>query len=576
MRRLIIAGLALAAVQIALSLPEAHQASAAAPVFEDAPCPMPIPDGQRPEDVRCGFLTVPEFHANDNGRTLKLAVAVIKSTSPNPAPDPVVYLTGGPGAPALDGELQGLGQAGYGDFVQSTRDFIFFDQRGTGYSEPGLYCPETLDLTLENLVLGRTLEEAEANNDQKLLACRDRLLAEGVDLAAYNSAESAHDIAGLVNALGYDDYNLYGTSYGTRLALTAMREAPEHIRSVVLDSTVPVQIDLPAEIARDFERSLGEVFDGCRTQPSCQAAYPDLEGTWWDLINRSNANPIEITIKDRDDQPVDIKITGNDLQGGAFTSLYNASIIGLLPFASDDIAKGNTGILTLLAQELVFAFGGFADAMSTSVTCAEETPFITPSDVSAGNRGVRPEIIEAGIGISTLDELRRAREFCEAWGVPAASAEEATAVTSNIPALILGGQFDPITPPHFGALAGRTLSRSHFFQFPASGHGVIYEQHDCSASMVAEFLARPANEPDSSCIAAIAPLEFVVPEEDAGPSLPPPLPPPTGVIFAPDTGAGPDNAEAAGIAGVIAVLLGSGAFLCALGVSRVLVPPVGS
>ncbi len=567
-----VAGILIAAgALVLLAFGGSHAAMAVpgvVPRFEDAACPMELPAGQLEEDVRCGYLTAAETRGSDDGRTVKLAVAILKSTSSRPETDPVVYLTGGPGGPALNGELQGLGQAEFASFIQSERDFVFFDQRGTGLSEPGLYCPETENLTPEDLALHRTPAEARANGDAKLLACRDRWVADGVNLDSYSSVATAHDVADLMRVLRYGDYNLYGTSYGPRAILAAMRETPQHIRSVILDSPLALQPNGALEQGRDLQRSLGEVFDSCAADAACHAAYPRLEEQYWEVVNRTNDQPIEVEIQDANGDPLTISITGSTLLSGTFVALYSTSVISVLPFATDAIWNGNNGIVALLAQELVFAFSGFADVMGTSVQCNEDIPFYTAELMRAANKGVRQEIIDSGIGISTQVELDAQLAFCRAWGAPKPRPIENQAVVSSIPALVLSGQFDPITPPSYGKLAAEKLSRSYWFEFRSSGHGVTYQQYDCASGMITQFLDRPTTEPDSDCLATIEPLDWVIgdapppPPTEPQPIATPAARPPSG-ITAPDTGTGGSPAAGVRTGWMIGMLLVGGCLMAA-------------
>ena len=562
---------------LALTISGAATATPAniAPKFEDAPCPMKIPDGQHAENVRCGFLSVPETRGSADGRIIKIAVAILKSTSARPKRDPVVYLTGGPGFPALDGELQGLGQADTAAFIQSERDFIFFDQRGTGHYQDGLFCPETDHLVLDSLVLDRSPAEARAARRTALVACHDRFVAQGVNVNAYSSVATAHDIADMMRVLGYDDYNLYGTSYGPRAILAAMRETPNKIRSVILDSPLAPQANSGPDRAPDLQRSLRELFDSCAADTKCHAAYPRLEEEAWDLIHRANAHPIEVQINDADGKPITIRISGRTLLAGTFGAFYNISLIRVLPFAIDQIANGNYGILAILAQQLAFQFTGSAEAMGTSVDCNEEIPFYTSEQIQAASKGVRPEIIDAEVGISSQGALDDELALCKAWGTPAPRSRENEAVVSAIPALVLDGQFDPITPPSYGKLAAEHLSRSFVYLFRSSGHGVTYEQYDCATNIIQQFLAAPPNRPNSACLTTIQPLDFVIGDDqttrpsEAGSSPAAAQPSvPQQIIKGPDTGTGASAApqHKINIAALLA-LTAAAALLAACGVT---------
>ncbi len=204
------------------------------PIFEPAPCAFAVPSGYQPE---CGYLFVPENRARAGSPMIRLHIAVFRSHAGFPALDPVVHLAGGPGSSSLAVADYVLGRGL--DAVLARRDLIFFDQRGTGSSIPRLDCPEREAIT--SLLLSGSLsdEESQAAVQEAFRRCRERLTAQGVDLSAYNSAASAADLNDLRLALGYETLNLYAVSYGTRLALTLMRDHPAAVRSAVLDSAYP-------------------------------------------------------------------------------------------------------------------------------------------------------------------------------------------------------------------------------------------------------------------------------------------------------------------------------------------------
>lgn len=187
-------------------------------------------------DFDCGYLTVPQNREEPDGPTVRLAVARIGATAATPAPDPIVYLTGGPGGSALLSAVQRV-ENGW----NSDREVIFFDQRGTWKSDPLLACPEVDAFMAEWVGLDTTDPATAKRSGEAVRACRDRITAEGWDPADFNTTQNAADLADLRTALGIDEWNLYGVSYGTDLALQTLRDHPEGIRSVVLDSVVPPQ-----------------------------------------------------------------------------------------------------------------------------------------------------------------------------------------------------------------------------------------------------------------------------------------------------------------------------------------------
>lgn len=485
-----------------------EQGETSAPRFEESLCEFALPEGQQPEHARCGFLVVPEDRSEPEGRTIRLAVAVLKATG-EPVADPVLYLSGGPGFPALEGAMRAF-TADFARPLQAKRDLIFFDQRGTGRSQPGLHCPEVREEFIAMLAVPLTPEEEAALAADAILTCRVRLVQEGVNLAAYTSAASAADIDDLMRTLGYDEWNLYGLSYGTRLALTAMRDRPEGLRSVVLDSALPPQANVGAEIAVNFQRSFNLVLAACAADDACHAAFPELEQVATDLVAELNSSPVTVEVTDPSTgRTAQVVVTGDRLLAGAQQALYSTSLHPVIPLATYQIANGEYSLLSALVANVVFRFGGLADGMAQSVNCSERIPFLTPEIVSEAVEDVDSAIVGA-LGIS-MEDLERRLELCRAWGVNEPDAKEHEPVTSDISTLVLAGEYDPITPPSYGRLAAETLSQSYVVEFPVTGHGVIFARTPCAMAIVAAFLDDPQTQPDAGCTSQIEPPQFQLP-----------------------------------------------------------------
>ncbi|RTL69043.1 MAG: hypothetical protein EKK42_08105 [Pseudonocardiaceae bacterium] len=162
--------------------------------YATAPCPDPIYPGVPQLDlgagVECGYLTVPEDRSKEDGKTIRLAVARAKATAPNPKPDPLLHLAGGPGGSGLLGAAQRIA-AGW----NSDRDVIFMDQRGTWKSDPLLSCPEIDAFQADLVGLSTTDPTTAARSRDATKACRDRLAGAGWNLDAYRTSENAADIA---------------------------------------------------------------------------------------------------------------------------------------------------------------------------------------------------------------------------------------------------------------------------------------------------------------------------------------------------------------------------------------------
>lgn len=459
-------------------------------------CPFDVPSGYQ---VTCGYLSVPEDRAKSNSPMIELAVAIFKSTSDTPKPDPIIYLEGGPGGNALQGIPLSF-EDRFAPFL-ADRDFIMIDQRGTGYSKPLLACDEYTKLVYDTLDQNISLDESNRLVTEALLACHTRLAAQGIDFTAYNSVASAADLNDLREALGYDQWNLYGISYGTRLALTTMREHPEGIRSVILDSTVPLQSS-ETETPASVERGFAQLFKGCSDDPACNTAFPNLRDTFYALVDQLDQKPVtgEATNPLTGDKYT-VLLNGESLISVVFQAMYSTDVIPQLPKAIAAAAAGSDYSLFLrLALSSAIQNEYVSVGMYYTVRCNEEVPFDTPEALEAAE-----DAFPQQRGVFDMSSYT---PVCNAWEAGKAPATENQPVTSDIPTIVLAGQYDPITSPADGQIAAKTLSRSFFFEFPGLGHGVSIDD-DCPRGITEAFLDDPTSKPDDSCIASMSGPEFV-------------------------------------------------------------------
>ena len=457
-------------------------------------CPF---DVSADEGITCGYLTVPEDRTVEDGLTLDIAVAIIDSLSDNPQPDPVLYLDGGPGGSALVGIDDWLESA-----VREERQIILFDQRGTGFSWPNLDCPETDAFDAGDVPEGVPRIEAVEE-------CRDRLRSIGADLAKYNSAASAADVADLRRMLQIDEWNLFGISYGTRLALTVLRDHPAGVRSVVIDSVYPPNVDAYTESAKTQADAILAMVRGCAADADCSAWYPDLETELLNAIDDLNAEPFETE---------DAFYVGDDLVNALVSALYDSELITQLPMAISEAALGNHDLWLSLEEgegeegasrrRQLLRQDDFdpedSQGMFYSVECHEETPF---GDIDAAYdlmADYPPQIAEP-----LLAELEELYEVCAIWGADEADAIEGQAVESTIPTLILTGEYDPVTPPSWAQLAAETLSDHLYVEVPRGGHSVTSDG-SCTEQIVVAFvdsLETNSAAVDVSCVQEVRPFE---------------------------------------------------------------------
>ena len=481
------------------------------PTIDPGPCPFDEPVATSPQ---CGTIAVPEDRTDPTGRQVVLAVAIFPPQSGEESRPPLVYLEGGPG-----GEILEAIPFAYSTVIEPLNDdrsVVVFDQRGTGYSEPSLACPETEQLTFDLLADLLETEELTQRRLDALAPCQARWAAEGIDLGQYNSAASAADVDDIRRALGYLTWDLYGVSYGTRLALTIMRDHPDGIRSVVLDSTYPPEVDGVASILETADRALNEFYQACVADTGCSAAYGDIESLLFEVIASLNDEPVQISVGglftgDR----YAVVLDGDSVLDLVFQSLYSEELLIAIPEMLADIRDGRYLKVEFLVALVLANQRFFAIGQNFSVQCNEEVAFADPAAVDAATQRF-PQLVSLVEGAFTQSAY--AFEFCALWGTGVGDAIEAEPVFSDIPALVVAGQFDPITPPSFGRAVADRLENGYFVEYPGLGHGVAAVE-GCPISVTLSFLDDPTSAPDVSCAASMPPARFTVYLDDTSVEL---------------------------------------------------------
>lgn len=447
-------------------------------------------------EIECGELTVPEDRSRPEGNLIKLYVAVVHSPDPNPKPDPLVVLEGGPGWPASESMDYWLSIF---HNVLKQRDLILLDQRGTGKSQPSLDCPEVPDQIYAYLAENLSAADEMKLDTQAAQVCHDRLVKAGVDLAAYTSAANAADVEDLRKTLGDAQWNLYGGSYGTRLALNVMRDYPEGVRSAILDSVCLPQADHYAEIAASGERAFNLLFESCAADPACNQAYPDLENVFYGLVEQLDTEPVTLTVTPMmSSTSIPMKLNGDRLINAMFSMLYNSDLIPRLPRMIYEFKGGNWTSLQQQTNQNLGMYAYLSVGMGTSVNCSDEATFSSEEAVQSAHPEVNPRLREA-LNFSPVFET------CALWGAAAAPPVENQAVSSDVPTLILSGEYDPIHPLAWGQEAAKTLPKSQVLEFPGYGHGALIPTNLCALKIVDEFLADPAAPVDTICVEEIKP-----------------------------------------------------------------------
>ncbi len=455
------------------------------PRFETTPCKTTAARGLK---VRCGYLRVPENRARANGMTVQLYTTVFSSTSPNPSKRALVVLHGGPGGSSAP-FVRWVG-GGNGQGLLEGIDVVLFDQRGSGQSIPSTSCyPELsaltpIDSSSENIQaeVGATLE------------CKVRLEQAGIDLSSYTTAENAADVEDLGKALRYPQFDLLGASYGSRLALEVARLYPNTTRSMTL-SGVYAPGTSAINSVKSFDEALTTVFRLCSADLSCTGRYPDLERQLSSVHKQLNANPITLDLPAvgglrRIDGELLLELIRNEL--------YTRRGAEFLPALLTQLGRGELDLLTRAASEVLGRDPLSGDAMHYSTMCSSDWPLWTPLPTN-----LRSEVSHS---MTTLN-FDLYKNICAGWGKPTQT-QNLKAVKSPIPALLVSGEFDPITPPGLAALAAKTLPLSQSVTVPASGHSAIFERGRCFADTVKAFLLDPRARANTACLSAAGALEF--------------------------------------------------------------------
>jgi len=452
--------------------------------------PTDCPDNLRDMSValECGQVTVPLYHEDVSRGTIQLAVFRMRAAGDDPAEDPLVLLQGGPG-----GSVKTLVEVAASGIIQdllADRDLVFIEQRGNLYSEPALVCPTYTRIYAEALQSAEVaaLETAER---QAISACLAEFTAAGVDLAAFDSYENARDIPLVVlDGLGYSSYNLYGVSYGSLLAQHVMEIAPRGLRSVILDAVAPRGVNPDDQSINYGWRALDRLLQACDADEVCRSQYPDLRDQMFDLIERLNASPVDISITDPGTGAAfDIKLNGSRLAVAIFNSLYDTGGLYQLPsLISASVARDDFDWAAAVIGSILDS--SFSVGMHAAVNCAERVD--PPSEPM-----VDPDVPEV-FAQALMQEQSDLTVICQVIDVPPLPDEARTPADVSIPTLLMSGEFDPITPPDYGEQVARALPNATHVVFPGVAHGALFGT--CPQGIARDFLRDPNTALDTSCV----------------------------------------------------------------------------
>lgn len=427
--------------------------------------------------ARCGTLLRQENPDDPDSPQLELRLAVVAALNLQPEPDPVVPIAGGPGQGTIEFYSA---YAGAFEELRRNRDILLLDQRGTGDSA-------RMDCPVEDNMLEGAFSTAETIRYTE--ECLDQL---PYDPRFFTTSVAVADLEAARVALGYPALNLYGISYGSRVAQHFARRYPDVTRTLILDGVVPPQLSLGPEIATEAQHALERIFARCAEDDACAERFGDLEEKFAGLKTRLSEKKVRVKAADPVTGEFDSIEFGADEMAIALRLLaYDARTIALVPLLVSEAADGNyRPLLAQFQMTLTSLADAIAMGMHNAVMCSEDVPFYddTRFDTAA--------IENSYIGPVQLESLQA---ICSVWPAGPVDADFKQPLATDTPTLLLSGDADPITPPRYADLAASNLKRAWLMTGKDQGHGQV--SVGCMPRLVGNFVAnRGFAEVDTGCI----------------------------------------------------------------------------
>ena len=457
------------------------------PVIALTDCRISAGPGHPSIVARCGTLYRPLDPTDDSSEQIALAVAIVPALSLEPAPDPFVPIAGGPGQSSIN--FYAAWSAAF-ERVRKDRDIVLIDQRGTGDSAP-MAC-----------VFDDDIMEGKYSRELTLQATLECLEALPHDPRYFTTSVAVADLEALRIALGYETLNLYGISYGTRVAQHFARRYPESTRTLIIDGVVPPQLPLGPEIATESQRAIDRVFDRCRDDVGCNARFPDLRQDFETLRADLDSGPVSVVLADPVTGKLETLEFGSEHLGAAIRLLlYNPRTVALLPLLIDSASDGNYAPLAAQYQMTVTPLVESLNiGMHNAIVCTEDTPFI---DWGALDHDA---IAASYLGPVQLDALET---MCSVWPAGILDDNLHDPLSTDKPVLLLSGDADPITPPRYAELAAVNLSTAWLLTGKDQGHGLAIV--GCMPRLIGQFVATmQLIEGDGDCLDEAFAMPFFV------------------------------------------------------------------
>ncbi len=442
--------------------------------------------------ILCGTFSVFENRQTNAGRKIDLNVIVIPAINKRRSKAPIFYLEGGPG---VAGTSSAPFYADTANYYRLEHDIVLIDVRGTGDSNP-LHCRQ--------LQYKANLEEqfSEMYPVEAVKECYDSL-SKLADLTQYTTTNMAIDIDEVRKWLGYDKINLFGLSFGGRLAQVYMKMFPSAVESCVLWSPATTYSKMPLYFAQDADASLKRLFEDCRNDSSCNLAFPNLAKEFDDLKERGKAKNFVYKFKGQNGDVKELSFPWYSFHTKIRSLMYAPVGLREVPFLIHQSYLGNwTPFISLFPNESSFA-GMIAEGLYLCVTCTEDVPYITQEAADS---------VTAGTFMGDY-RIQQQRNACSHWAKGYVPDKFFEPVRSDIPTMVVAGYFDPVTPPYMAEKIVQTLTNGYLVTIPTMSH--LFDglsSPECFDKMVVEFFNTPHTRPNSECIQQMLPGQFRIKE----------------------------------------------------------------
>ncbi|MEM9170457.1 MAG: alpha/beta hydrolase [Pseudomonadota bacterium] len=469
-------------------------------------CPFKGRISYNPRVVSCGLLSVPENREKARSRMIQLLfIKIAAKASGEQRDDAIVHLVGGPGgmAPGYAAALL------FNHKTRNDRDIYVLEQRGIGFSDE--FCPFVTFLNPAD-ANASTPEAVSAAQFANLETCFARARAARVDLSGYNTIENARDVKALRKALGFDQWNVWGISYGTTLGQAVARVDPEGVRTLTLDAVAPLSPGPEIwQLGFHYERSLKILDAACKAHETCGDQFPDFIGRLRETAVRIGGAPVELDAVDPEIYPSGkFWLFDSGVVGAPFAALYNADQYAALPAMieafAERVERGELDTLRLLTTGAGYTERFMSQAMMVAVWC-NDGEFQAMAGAADADREAYPVLGKVG---ATSADAANIVAICKRYGARARDPALYAPVTSDAPTLLVEGALDPITPPRLAKLIEPGFPNSTYVEAPYGGHGPSATD-DCTINILIAFLNAPERAPDAGCQDAAEPPAFIDP-----------------------------------------------------------------